>query len=236
MKTYPSLLFYPLVCLLLAPLAGCGSGESAVAAAPGDCVRIVSAMERLACFDAGAGTPPSRPGAEDANAEVAGVSAPVRQEPEIIALVRRLEMARSPGEEGFRLLQEADSTPAQARVVLSAPALEAPPGQPRMVISCLSNISRLQLLADRPFARNRMEIRLSLDGRPLGGVRPWQVLEDGRLVDAGRGLVAIEQLRQLAQPGEVLRIESDAALVDGLRFDASRLQGLIAVQREACHW
>jgi len=236
MKTYSSRLFCPLLCLLLAPAAGCSSGESAIAAAPRDCVHIVSAVERLACFDAEAGTPPSPPGADSREADGASVPAPVRQEPDIVSLIRRLETERSPNEEGFRLLQEADATPAQTRVVLSAPALGAPAGQTRLVISCLSNISRLQLLADRPIARSRMEIRLSLDGHPLGGARPWQVLEDGRLVDAGRGLVAIEQLRQLAQPGSVLRVESDAAQMDGLRFDASGLQGLIALQREACHW
>jgi type VI secretion system protein VasI len=81
-----------------------------------------------------------------------------------------------------------------------------------------------------------MNIRLLLDGRPLGDARPWQVLDDGQVVDAGRGLVAIDQLRQLAQAGSQLRIESDSAQVDGLKFEASDLHRLITQQRKACHW
>lgn len=126
--------------------------------------------------------------------------------------------------------------PGQTRVVVSAPALGAVTSQAHLVISCLSNISRLQLVADSPIAADRMNIRLLLDGRPLGDARPWQVLDDGQVVDAGRGLVAIDQLRQLAQAGSQLRIESDSAQVDGLKFEASDLHRLITQQRKACHW
>ncbi|MOA31779.1 hypothetical protein D3C78_1529540 [compost metagenome] len=119
---------------------------------------------------------------------------------------------------------------------MSAPALGAVTSQAHLAISCLANISRLQLVVDAPIAADRLNIRLLLDGHPLGNSRPWQVLEDGRVVDAGRGLVAIDQLRQLAKQGGQLRIESDAARMDGLQFDAANLYRLIAQQREACHW
>lgn len=217
-------------------VVGCDSGlPVAAAGASQDCVRIVSAMERLACFDAQAGTPPilHEPQAEENVVATAPEPAP---EPEIIALMRRAEAGRIQGQGGFRLLQEADAMPGQTRVVVSAPALGAVTSQVHLVISCLSNISRLQLVADSPIAADRMNIRLLLDGRPLGDARPWQVLDDGQVVDAGRGLVAIDQLRQLAQAGSQLRIESDSAQVDGLKFEASDLHRLITQQRKACHW
>ena len=79
-------------------------------------------------------------------------------------------------------------------------------------------------------------LRLVLDGRPIAAARPWQVLEDGTVIDAGRGLVAIEQLRHLTRPARTLRIESDYRPFDGMQFDARALSEQIAEQREACHW
>jgi type VI secretion system protein VasI len=212
-------------------VAGCGVEESlAVAGVDQDCIRIVSAAERLACFDAKAGTPPTLPSMEKTAA------AALPSEPEAIALVRRIEVERAKGENAFRLLREEDAMPDQTRIGLSAPALGAGQGQMKLLVSCLSNISRLQLVTDKPIARDRTEIRLFLDGRPLGATRLWQVLEDGRVLDAGRGLVAIDQLRQLTQAGSSLRLESDSGQIDGLQFDAGNLHQLIALQREACHW
>lgn len=81
-----------------------------------------------------------------------------------------------------------------------------------------------------------MNIRLYLDGKPLSPEIPWQVLEDGTVIDAGRGLVAIEQLRGLVGAGSRLRMESDYAAFADLAFDATGLHALMRRQREACHW
>ncbi|MOA22786.1 hypothetical protein D3C78_1433710 [compost metagenome] len=134
------------------------------------------------------------------------------------------------------LRRSEDVLPGQYKVVISAPALGGATPHPYLAISCLSNISRLQLLTAEPLPVNRANIRLLLDGRPISDTRPWQVLEDGTVTDAGRGLVAIEQLRHLTRPGQQLQLESDHSPFDGLRFDASALSGHMAVQREACHW
>lgn len=123
-----------------------------------------------------------------------------------------------------------------AKVVISTPAEGKTDAEPFLAISCLSNISRLQLVARAPMEVNRMNIRLLLDNRPLSTARPWQVLEDGKVVDAGRGLVAIEQLRLMLQPSSRLRVESNYAPFDGLVFDVAGLHSLLASQREACHW
>lgn len=217
----------PLVLALA--IAVCDTGKP-VKAAQTDCTSIVSALERLACFDQAAGTPPLP-------VELLQQPAlPVVIEPEIIALLKENEADRGPSQEGAKLLLVPDTLPGQKKVVITAPSARDAAEGPYLAISCLANISRLQLISRAPIDVNRMKIRLLLDNRPLGNARPWQVLEDGRVVDAGRGLVAIEQLRLMARPAGQIWVESDYAPFDGIHFDVSDLHTQIATQREACHW
>ncbi|HGW5375646.1 TPA: type VI secretion system-associated protein VasI [Pseudomonas aeruginosa] len=222
-----------LTLLSAAALIGCDTGGAVAAAGP-DCTHIVSAVERLACFDAAAGTPPT-PAAMQPPATPVVVESAVRA-PDITVLVHANEVGRRPEQTASMIGRSEDVLPGQAKVVISAPALGGAAPRPYLAISCLSNISRLQLLTAEPLPVNRVSIRLLLDGRPISTARPWQVLEDGTVTDAGRGLVAIEQLRNLTRPGQQLQIESDHSPFDGLRFDASALAGQMAQQREACHW
>lgn len=214
-------------------LSGCDAGHEATAAGQ-YCTQIVSSVERLACFDAAAGTPPSPPRASSAVATA--IVAPDNRTPEIVVLVRANEVARRNEQTASLISRSTDVLPGQAKVVISAPALGGASPRPHLAISCLSNISRLQLLTPEPLPVNRVSIRLLLDGWPITAARPWQVLEDGTVTDAGRGLVAIEQLRHLTRPGQLLQVESDHGPIDGLRFDASVLADQMVQQREACRW
>ena len=252
----------PFTLLPLLLLASAGSHAMSVSgpqAVP--CTQIVSAIERLACFDAQAGTPP-RPAEfpartvaidpaptgpttllPDEPAPAPGMAPPLPTErplpflpaPTLATdLVRVNEAARQAGDTAFLLSHTQDQQAGQHRVVISAPAqTEGPPTY--LAISCLSNISRLQLVAERPFDRDQINIRLHIDDRPLSAARRWRVLDEGNVVDAGRGLVAIEQLRPFVA-GAQLRVESDYAPLNGLTFNATGLQALLSRQREACHW
>jgi len=214
-------------------LSGCDAGHEATAASQ-YCTQIVSSFERLACFDAAAGTPPSPPRASSAVAT--SVVAPDDRTPEIVVLVRANEADRRNEQTASLISRSTDVLPGQEKVVISSPALGGASPRPYLAISCLSNISRLQLLTPEPLPVNRVSIRFLLDGRPITAARPWQVLEDGTVTDAGRGLVAIEQLRHLTRPGQLLQVESDHGPIDGLRFDASVLADQMVQQREACRW
>lgn len=224
----------PFGTLLLAAtiLAGCDAGKEVVAAGR-DCTTIVSPLERLACFDAASGTPP---------APVVALQAPKAEQPaparvpDIVSFAQRNESRRKAEQIGMLLLRVEESLPGRTKVVISAPAIGGAEPRPLLAISCLQNISRLQLLTAQPLDVNRVNIRMLLDGRPISASRPWQVLDDGTVTDAGRGLVAIEQLRHLTRPARQLQLESDHAPFDGLSFDASALHELMVQQREACHW
>ncbi|KVH70270.1 hypothetical protein WJ42_30530 [Burkholderia cepacia] len=151
-------------------------------------------------------------------------------------LVQANEAKRRADDTGLLLMRMPEKLPGQDKVVISAPALGGSTPAPTLAISCLQNISRLQLLTADALPFNRAKLRLLLDGRPVSASQPWQVLDDGTVTDAGRGLVAIEQLRHLTQPAQRLQIESDQAPFDGLVFDVSRLHEQLVQQREACHW
>ncbi|MCA8102825.1 type VI secretion system-associated protein VasI [Burkholderia contaminans] len=237
-----------LVCAAL--VAGCDAAKQGTAAGPSEaapaatkaCTAIVSAVERLACFDALVGTPPAPapvaaiPATQSNAASAAADDQKPPAPPAIVERVRLNEAERGMGETEFRLSRTEEAIPGRWSVVMSAPALGGATAPPILAISCLSNISRLQLLAHQPVAPNRMNIRLLLDGKPISASVPWQVLEDGTVVDAGRGLVAIEQLRYLVKAGGRLQVESDYAPFSELLFDASNLHDLMKQQREACHW
>ncbi|AZQ51278.1 type VI secretion system-associated protein VasI [Burkholderia cenocepacia] len=231
---------FSLALLFAAALAGCDGKHPAVAAS-NDCTTIVSPQERLACFDAKAGTPPPSPPASlQAKAPAAPptpASTPASaMRPNITALVQANEAKRRADDTGLLLMRTQEKLPGQDEVVISAPALGGSTPAPTLAISCLQNISRLQLLTTEALPFNRANLRLLLDGRPVSASQPWQVLDDGTVTDAGRGLVAIEQLRHLARPAQRLQIESDQPPFDGLVFDVSRLHEHLVQQREACHW
>lgn len=227
--------FFCLPLLSAVVLLGC-NGEHVAAASARPCTEIGSPLERLACFDAQAGTPAQLGEAFPPAPLPAVQPQPPIKAPDITTLVQANEAKRSSDDSGLLLMRMPDALPGQYKVVISAPPLAGAQPRPYLAIACLSNISRLQLLSAEPLPVNRVHLRLLLDGRAISESRPWQVLDDGTVTDAGRGLVAIEQLRQLLRPAQQLQIQSDHALFDGLVFDVSRLAALMPQQREACHW
>jgi type VI secretion system protein VasI len=183
-------------------------------------------LARLACFDVAAGTPTAIVPATSGSESV----------PPIVDLVHANEVRRAGGDTHFLMTQAADDSTgaAQQRVVISAPAQGHVPSTV-LAISCMSNISRLQFVMSKPLAGNVAQVRLILDARPTGATTRWQVLTSGRVVDAGRGMPAIEMIRRLAN-GAQLRVESDVPELDGLVFDVTGLGTQIATQRAACRW
>lgn len=225
--------FISLLAILLA-VAGCDMRDKPAATHSG-CTMIASPVERLACFDAEAGTPPEAPKPEPRQASAAASGDAPASGSTIAALVRRNEAARKSGDDRFLMSRLVPQEAGQVQLVIFAPALGRAAPPPYLAISCLSGISRLQLLPGHAVAGNRLSIRLLLDGKPLSDATTWQVLEAGDVVDAGRGLVAIDLLRRLGSGGR-LQIESDNRSVDGLLFDADGLHDLVDQQRGACHW
>lgn len=219
------------IALLLALSWSAFTAQAAPDSALQNCTKIISSLDRLACFDAVAGTPVTPPSVPHP-AELSPVLVP-----EIILQVQVNEAARKPEDSRFLLgkLVDIESDPALKEVVISAPALGAIQPRPYLAISCLSNITRLQFVLGSPIDSNVVQVRLLLDDKPLSAAGSWQVLSSGQLVDAGRGLPAIDLIKRLGN-GKRLSVESNHDQLNGLVFDASGLNELIQVERAACRW
>lgn len=184
-----------------------------------DCPQIVSNVERLACFDQAAGTP--------AHVTKLQWSAPEQDSPTLRRVMTH-EAGRSPEKLTFRLEKGDDG------LMISAPAIASVAPHPYLVISCVQNISRLQLVTAQPIDAGRVMVRLQGErGSTLA--TPWQVTENGQVLDAGRGLPGIEQIKPLIGAHRI-QVESDNPAVDGLVFDAQGLDPLIDEARKACRW
>lgn len=184
-----------------------------------DCSRIVSNVERLACFDESAGTP--------AHLVAVHWSAPEQDSPTVRRVLTH-ETGRNSDDLTFRLTREDEG------LTISAPAVASAVPHPYLVISCLQNISRLQLIAAQPVDAGRVAMRL-LGERGATALTPWQVTENGQVLDAGRGLPGIGQIKQLIGAHRI-QVQSDNPSIDGLVFDAQGLDPLIDEARKLCRW
>jgi type VI secretion system protein VasI len=223
-----------LALLPLAAPAQPAAGTTPAGAAPAsttltlqDCTQIRSSLERLACFDKVAGTP----AVIDAGRPAISTSP---QHSPIMQLVQNNE-ANRPAEDSRFIISEAPEPDGGTQVVISAPALGSIPPRPYLTVSCLTNITRLQFVTAQPVQRNVIRVRLLIDGKPIGPQSTWQVMHSGEVVDAGRGLHAIDLVRRLGY-GQRLSVESDEELLNGLVFDTTGLAQHINREREACHW
>jgi type VI secretion system protein VasI len=196
-----------------------------LASAARDCPRIVSNLERLACFDEAAGTP--------ARSATRTWSAPEQEAPSVLS-VSLNEVQRAADDWGFLLTAQDEDGEGLSRLVISAPAIASAKPHPVLAISCVQNISRLQLITGQPLDTHRLDVRLFKDETPVSS-GPWQVQENGRVLDAGRGLPAIDQIKRLIG-AQRIHLISEHPVVGNLSFDAVGLSPLIAEARKACRW
>ncbi|WP_245225732.1 type VI secretion system-associated protein VasI [Pseudomonas sp. T34] len=190
-----------------------------------DCSRIVSNVERLACFDQAAGTPAYKTHRQ--------WSAPEQQAPTVLRVMAN-EAARPRDDLTFRIERRVQDVTGAPELVISAPAIASGNEPAYLAISCIQAISRLQLIARRPIEPSWVKVRLVGEGWSTTETQ-WQVMENGQVLDAGRGLPAIEQIRRLIG-AQRIEVVSDHDEVDGLTFDAQGLDPLISQARSLCRW
>ncbi len=191
-----------------------------------DCPRIVSNLERLACFDEAAGTPAR-------GMVITRWSAPEQEAPSVTRVMAN-EAGRLPEDLTFRLGSLGDMVGAVDELVISAPAIASVGERSYLAISCIQNISRLQLITNRPVEASRVNVRIKGQGWSTSETA-WQVMENGQVLDAGRGIPAIEQIKKMIGAQRIEVVSSHRA-VDGLVFDAEGLDALISKVRRSCRW
>lgn len=177
------------------------------------CTEETSRLERLNCYDA--------------LFLEANISSNEDELPALWRAIERQEAGRPDENVGLIVHETGDS------VLISVPALGTTPPRPIMVMACERLITRFQLHLPMPINGARVDLRLTGNGRAVQ--QQWRVRDGGRVVSGGRGLPAIDTLRQLLDAEEVT-LQSDVKELDGLRFNVAGLRQEIAPLREACRW
>lgn len=193
-----------------------------------ECVPLRAPIERLACFDRHFKTP----------AYLDRVEVPAEHRPDygIVEAINQHEQHRADNDYGLMISTQIEHEESeQQRVVMSVPALGAVGVRPVLALSCINNITRLQLILPIAMADTRTVVGISDEqGRPLLD-QQWRIIGGGYIVEAGRGIASIDVVQKLLG-AKRLNLRSAQAAIDGLSFDIESLPDHIRTLQTACHW
>ena len=216
-------------CLLFLCIAASGSAyaDDRIAAAR-ECADTRSSIQRLACFDQLFDTP----------VYLEAVNIPKALQPHygIVGVINRMEKQRPADNYNLLLHSEIEHQDTkQRRVVLAAPALGAVGARPILALSCIDNISRLQIILPQPLEATRAAVSIQNQKGKLLLSEPWKIIDGGYIVDAGRGVPSIDIAQRLNRNKRII-LSSDQAALEGLVFDLEALPKHLIQLANACHW
>ncbi|AKA17731.1 type VI secretion system-associated protein VasI [Aeromonas hydrophila] len=174
------------------------------------CRQEPSPLVRLACYDAIGN------GAASAAEGVAPKSAAWQA-------IWAQEQVRTPESAPFLLQSDAGS----GSETLTRPALRGA----TLAIGCVDSITHIRLRLDSPWSGEKVQVEL--DGQPSAGSQSWFIRDQGLLLEYGRGLPAIEELKRW-QGHRELQVRADNGAL--LRVDLSGLKEALAPLRQQCRW
>ncbi len=174
------------------------------------CRQEPSPLVRLACYDAIGN------GAASAAEGVAPKSAAWQA-------IWAQEQVRTPESAPFLLQSDASS----GSETLTRPALRGA----TLAIGCVDSITHIRLRLDSPWSGEKVQVEL--DGQPSAGSQSWFIRDQGLLLEYGRGLPAIEELKRW-QGHRELQVRADNGAL--LRVGLSGLKEALAPLRQQCRW
>ncbi|ODS04814.1 type VI secretion system-associated protein VasI [Vibrio scophthalmi] len=186
------------------------------------CATISARLERLDCFDTLFQTP-----TPDVLTQVS--------RPDVPDSWQRAFDSFSQYQSGDSSHLTAEGTPERGNAWVTLVALNektafADNAKPILVMSCIDNLSRVELAF--PSAIDDSQVNISILGMQA---QSWRSDDTGLLFSSGRGIPAINMMKAMAkQPRLVLR--SNSRIVDGLRFDANELSSSLTALRTRCGW
>jgi type VI secretion system protein VasI len=174
------------------------------------CRREPSPLIRLACYDA-IGNEVTQSSDQKSTQSAAWLA------------IRDQELARVPDSPPFLLQQDEG----RGTAILTRPALRGA----TLAIGCVDNITHIRLRLDAPWAGDAVVV--ALDGQAVRNTQSWFIRDQGWLLEYGRGLPAIEELKRWIGHRELQLQAANGAL---LRIDLSGLKESLAPVRQLCRW
>ncbi|MCL1125539.1 type VI secretion system-associated protein VasI [Shewanella surugensis] len=115
----------------------------------------------------------------------------------------------------------------------TAQAIGAIPPRPIMMLSCIDNISRVELIFADPI--NIRSAPISINTALGESSQDWIVDNSGYILRTGRGLQAIVAMKAMLS-GKEFVLGSEHKWIDGLQFDTHQLQTSLKALRRECSW
>lgn len=203
--------------------AAISDDEQATLQAMQACRRESAALERLDCYD-NLLAPLSPVGFNGALVRASFVGE---------AWTRATEQEKRRQDKSTELL--VTQTPGERpMVVITTPAIGHVPPRPVLMLSCVDNITRMQVALIKAMDTHDIAVSLSADDKTFHS--RWFVRENGTLLESSRGLSGIDEIKQLFG-AKTLTIDTGPESAAGkLTFNINGLAQAIAPLREACHW
>lgn len=101
---------------------------------------------------------------------------------------------------------------------------------PVLVMSCMNNISRVELVFPQALQDGRITVSVADEPR-----QAWRSDDTGLVFSSAQGLPAISMMKAMAKQSRLL-LRSNAFAVDGLRFDGTTLNKALVPLRKECGW
>jgi type VI secretion system protein VasI len=202
---------------LLFSAASCYAEEHQLSDAKA-CVLIKSKLERLYCFDQAFMTPLAANSTED------------------VAQVRGTEWIRAHASEATRqgethfLFGAEEDKP--NNIWLTASAIGAIPPRPILMLSCIDEISRVELIIPEEISEGSVRVGVN---KPSSQGQLWMSDNSGLVFRTGRGIPAIHVMKSMLS-GDTVSFRSDNAVFNDLQFDGTGLSQAITSLQKACRW
>ncbi len=187
------------------------------------CRKEPAALERLTCYD--------RILTPEPDAGFAGALVKAKYAGE--AHGRAFEQEKQRGSDSTQLLINHNDGE-HPTVIITTPAIGSLPPRPVLMLSCVDNITRMQVALTHSIQESDIAVTLRTE---KGQFRShWFVRENGLLLETSRGLAGIEDIKQLFG-AKTLKLDTDLASGTGaLTFNIEGLEQVIMPLREVCHW
>lgn len=151
-----------------------------------------------------------------------------------VAWQRAMENEQSREHSTLSLLSKAYNTEGgNPMIIITTPALGYKGARPVLMLSCIDNITRLQIAMITPSDKRDINVEISTEKTQFE--TRWFFRENGFLLEASRGLEGISEIQRLFK-SNTLRIKSNSSTINGLTFNIKNLEQEIKPLRVACHW
>lgn len=174
------------------------------------CRQEISPLVRLACYDA-------------LGNEVTSSGDKVSAKSATWLAIQEQELARVPNSPPFLLRQDDGN----GMAVLTRPVQ----GGATLAIGCVNSITHIRLRLDAPWTSETVEV--ALDGQAARSSESWFIRDQGWLLEYGRGLPAIEELKRWLGHRQ-LQVQVANGVM--LQVDLSGLQEALVPLRQLCRW